>query len=81
MSLVTVTLSLSLRVACSWVATGLGGGGGECVGGGGWDVCEGVTVELADVNCWEDSTPSFVMSKLSLVVAAVVASTADILQP
>ena len=59
----------------------MGGGGGECVGGGGWDVCEGATLEFADENCWKDDILSIAMSKLSLVVVAVVASIAGILQP
>ena len=75
-----VPLSLLLRVVCSRVATGFGGGGGECTGGGGWDMCEGVTVELADENCWEDDALSFATSKLSLVMVAVVASMVDILR-
>ena len=78
MSLVVVSLSFPLRVVCSWIATGLGGGGGEWAGGGGWDVCKGVTVELADENCWEDDALLFAMSKLSLVEVAVVASMVDI---
>ena len=60
------------------MATGMGGGGGECVGGGGWDVCEGATLEF---DCWKDGILSFAMSKLSLVVVAVVASIAGILRP
>ena len=59
----------------------MGGGGGECVGGGGWDVCEGATLEFADENCWKDDILSIAMSKLSLVVVAVVASIAGILRP
>ena len=59
----------------------MGGGGGECVGGGGWDVCEGATLEFADENCWKDDILSIAMSKLSLVVVAVVASIVGILQP
>ena len=61
------------------MTTGMGGGGGECVGGGGWDVCEGATLEFADENCWKDDILSIAMSKLSLVVVAVVASIAGIL--
>ena len=43
-------------------------------------MCEGVTVELANENCWEDNALSFATSKLSLVEVAVVASMVDILR-
>ena len=43
-------------------------------------MCEGVTVELADENCWEDNTLSFATSKLPLVEVAAVASVVDVLR-